>query len=421
MLRRCLPQRIRKALDELPNTLGETYERALLEIGKEKWTYAYRLFQCITVACRPLRVKELAEFLAFDFEAGASPIFRADWRSEDPRDTVLSTCSTLISIVNMNGLSVAQFSHFSVKEYLISSRIMEGRVPRYHVPLEPAHVVMTRACLSLLLQLDDHITDEQIEGFPLAKYAAQYWVDHARFEDVLSHTEDAMKQLFDPRKCHFAVWVGIYDIDGYRTPFPRHKRTPLYYAARYGFHNIAEWLVTTCSQDVLASGSPFRTPVGVASIHGHHKVVEILLKHHAAAVNTQHLREWVPLQAAACFGHLGVCRVLLEFGAEVDAKNLSERRTPLSLASYRGHTTVARLLLEHGADVNAHDEAGRTPLHGALERGHLELIQLLLAHGADPNSQEEGGRTLLPLMPSISKENSGTWQMRGMAGRVSQP
>ena len=114
-LRRCLPQRIRKALGELPDTLDETYERTLLDIDEEKRAFAHRLFQCITVAYRPLRVEELSEFLTFDFDSGGRPIFRADWRSEDPKDTVLSTCSTLISIVDTGGPPVVQFSHFSVK------------------------------------------------------------------------------------------------------------------------------------------------------------------------------------------------------------------------------------------------------------------------------------------------------------------
>src|SRR6266851_4244532 len=107
----------------------------LQEIGKEKWEYAYRLFQCITVAHRPLSVAELAEFLAFDFEVEGSPIFRVDWHSEDAKDIVLSTCSTLVSIIDAGGSLVVQFSHFSVKEYLTLSRMLEGHVPHYHIPL----------------------------------------------------------------------------------------------------------------------------------------------------------------------------------------------------------------------------------------------------------------------------------------------
>ena len=113
-LRECLRQRIRCALNELPDTLDETYDRSLEEIGKQKWEYAHRLFQCVAAASRPLRVKELAEFLAFDFDTNSIPTLREDWREEDPTHAVRSTCSSLLAIVEVDGSSVIQFSHFSV-------------------------------------------------------------------------------------------------------------------------------------------------------------------------------------------------------------------------------------------------------------------------------------------------------------------
>jgi hypothetical protein len=402
-LRRCLPQRIRKALNELPDTLDETYERTLQEIGKEKWEYACRLFQCITVARRPLDVVELAEFLAFDFEAEGGPIFRADWRSEDAKDTVLSTCSTLVSIVDADGSPVVQFSHFSVKEYLTSSRMLEGRVPRYHTPLEPAHVVVTEACLSVLLQLDKDITRERMKEFPLAKYAAQYWVDHAKFEDTLSHVEDMMKRLFKPGNPHFLAWVWTYDLDDYlfsgrprfmftETPPTIPPASPLYYAALCGFHGIAEWLLTTFSQDVNAQVGIFGTPLNGASNRGYLKVVEVLLKHNAA-VNQQDYMGWAALHDASFSGHLEVCRVLLEFGADVNSSD-DDAATPLCEAVTKGHAEAAKLLIEHGADVNIRNLTFQ-PLYRALESDRPELAQLLLEHGAEINFPGKDGNTLM--------------------------
>ena len=69
----CHPGRIRHALVELPKTLDATYERTLQGIKEADWELAHRLFQCVTVASRPFRVEELAEFLAFDFSAGPIP------------------------------------------------------------------------------------------------------------------------------------------------------------------------------------------------------------------------------------------------------------------------------------------------------------------------------------------------------------
>jgi hypothetical protein len=149
-LRRCLSPRIRRALDELPETLDETYERTLLDIDDENWEYAHRLFQCIVVARRPLHVEELAGFLMFKSEEGGSLTFEENWRPVNPRDMVLFTCSSLIAVVNVNGSPVIQFSHFSVKEYLTSNRIAKGRVSRYYIPLESAQLLVTQHVLPFL-------------------------------------------------------------------------------------------------------------------------------------------------------------------------------------------------------------------------------------------------------------------------------
>jgi hypothetical protein len=122
-LRGSLPARIRRALDELPETLDETYDRTLRDIDKTNWEFAHRLIQCVAVAFRPLRVVELAEILSFDFKAGPIPKFHEDWRLGDPVDAVLSTTSSLLAIVDVEGSPVIQFSHFSVKEFLTSARL----------------------------------------------------------------------------------------------------------------------------------------------------------------------------------------------------------------------------------------------------------------------------------------------------------
>src|ERR1700758_5372144 len=87
-LRRCMPSSIRKALNELPPTLDETYERALQEIPKEKQQHAHRLFQCLVVATRPLLVEELAEVFAVEFDPNAKPNLMEGWRPENPEDAL---------------------------------------------------------------------------------------------------------------------------------------------------------------------------------------------------------------------------------------------------------------------------------------------------------------------------------------------
>ena len=115
---------MRHTFEELPESLDETYERILKEIKKLNRGHARRVLQCLVVAIRPLRVAELAEVLAVDFD-DAEGILRLnpDWRWEDQEVALLSACSSLIAIVETVDSRVVQFSHFSVKAFLTSPRL----------------------------------------------------------------------------------------------------------------------------------------------------------------------------------------------------------------------------------------------------------------------------------------------------------
>jgi len=247
MLRRCLPGTIRRALDDLPKSLDETYERILFSIGEERWEYAQRLFQCLAVSFRPLCVDELAEVLAIQFDAGTLPDYDGTLRPEDSEEAILSTCSSLVTIVNVNGSPVVQFSHFSVREYLTSERLANARkaLSRYHILPGSAHIVLAQASLGVLLALDDEVDKHRVKEFPLALYAARYWVDHAQVENVSSSIEDAMKLLFDCTKTHLQRGSGFMTLTTHfgkscllTTP---HRRTPPLYTMQLFVDSVALW------------------------------------------------------------------------------------------------------------------------------------------------------------------------------------
>ena len=77
-----MQRNVRGILSKLPKTLDETYERVLRDIHEDNREHARRLLHCIAVAIRPLFVEELAEILAFDYDAAEGGIsqFRMDWR-----------------------------------------------------------------------------------------------------------------------------------------------------------------------------------------------------------------------------------------------------------------------------------------------------------------------------------------------------
>src|SRR5712675_411601 len=199
MLRLCFPWRLHQALEELPGSLDETYERILLNIDRERREYAHRLFKCLTVSAYPLRVEELAEIFVMDFGSGNVPNYRPGWRLENPGEVVLSACSSLIAITDVDGSQVVQFSHSSVKEFLTSDRLnMAATNPSwYHIDYLSAHTILAQASLSILLHLGSSVDKGKIEDLPFSLYAARHWVDHVQFEGVLTGIQDSVARLFD--------------------------------------------------------------------------------------------------------------------------------------------------------------------------------------------------------------------------------
>ena len=389
-LRRCMPPSIHKSLNELPITLNDTYERILQGIPKEKFQHAHRLFQCIVAAIRPLRVEELAEIFAIEFGPNELTNIMECWRPENPEEAVLSACSSLIAIIDDRGSKIVQFSHFSVKEYMTSDRLQTsdiGHVCDYHIALEPAHALLARACVAVLLQWDEKVDRERVATFPLAEYASSHWLDHAKFETVQSHIQDALEHLFNPNRPHLRACIWVHNVEvkySYNSDHsaagqpPPLKATPLYYAVFCGFTELAKWLITAQAEDVNAKCYDDKTPLHVASQEGHVDAVRVLLEH-GAHVNSQDCDMWMPLHFASDGGNVKVAQLLLEHGATLNAESLLGS-TPLFLASATGQTEVVRLLHDHGADIDV--GPGETPFQVATRKGRNDVAELLLEYGA---------------------------------------
>ena len=392
-LRRCMPSSIRKSLNELPITLDGTYERILEGIPKQKWQHAHRLFQCLVAAVRPLRVEELAEIFAIEFGSNVALGLVEDWRPEDPEEAVLSACSTLISIIiDDNGWKIVQFSHFSVKEYLTSDRLQSTdieNVRQYYIPLEPAHTLLAQACLTVLLQLDENVDKKRLERFALVFYAAKHWVDHAKFQNVVSQIQDTMEHLFDPMKPHFRAWTWIHNtdwcssskFDQYSSP-PPPDFTSLYCAASYGFSGLAKRLIIAHAEDVNAKCYGGDTPLHAASVRGHVDVAQVLFDH-GADINVQDDSGYTPLNIASFHGLPKVVQFLLGHEPALDTRN-SWKCTPVYNASRYGHLEIVRLLLDHGADANIQGIYG-IPFQAATQFGHHDVARLLQDHCAQLN------------------------------------
>ena len=381
-------------------TLDETYERILLEMDSKEREYVIRLLQCLAVSCRPLRTNELAEVLATQFDAGQIPRLNMDWRPEEPDETVLLTCSNLVTTIDLGDhhddndhgkARFVHFSHYSVKEFLTSERLAgskEKNLSQFYISPESAHTTLAQSCIGTLLQLDNN-TEDIVRSFPLAKYAAQFLFQHVQCGDVESRIENGLQRLFDPDRTHFAVWVSIHDMEQEHDspdspldePITPPKPSPLYYATLFGFLRLVQYLVITHRQDPNKSPGELGSPLHAAAFLGHTAIARFLLEH-TAKVNARSKYYPTPLHRAVERGNLDVAQLLIGYGADVNVLDHSGV-SPLQKASRCQNLDLAELLVKGGADVNVRDKSKSTPLHEASRNGDLNVMQFLLSHGAD--------------------------------------
>ena len=419
--------------------------------------------------------------MAVDFDsADRIPKLNPDWRWEDQEQALLSSCSSLITIVNVNDTDdndnvndsvntgnnannngddddnnaddadddfyyffrdddgdgdgngsgngnendkevvearVVQFSHFSVKEFLTSPRLVAPSrdVSHYHIFLEPAHTIMAQACLSTLLRSDDPL-DHTSVGMtsPLARYAAQHWVTHAQFGNVSLRLQNAMECLFDMSNPYFSSWLQLHNIDTRAQnsflssfkPDKGHGGSPLYYAALCGFRGLVEYLIVKYPQQVNEIGGLYMTPAVAALAGGYFQLAQ-LLSRNGSSVEPRDFNMWSPLHWAAHHGDLEAMQVLLDCKANINSRTTIDR-TPLHEAVGKSPgakgPTVVRFMLEHGANANARMQ-GTTPLHLASRYGRSDVARLLIEHGAEVEAKDSRGRTPLQLASAEGRDS----------------
>lgn len=61
----------------------------------------------------------------------------------------------------------------------------------------------------ILPRLDTTITEDNLEKISFTGYPAEHWVDCARFEDVLGHTNDGEAATFIGTPLHYAALCGF--------------------------------------------------------------------------------------------------------------------------------------------------------------------------------------------------------------------
>ena len=388
---------LRQQLKTLPATLPQTYERVLLNIDKSYSRYALKILQWLTYSKYPLSLSELAEVVAIDEDE--DPRFNPERRFPEPED-ILLMCSSLVTTTEeedfiwrgvstyprMGRVVKVKLAHFSVKEYLVSTQIMDGSARKYSIQEVDANVCIARDCLSYMLYFTKEspkpamreIRKDRWE-YPLISYAASEWTEHARVGGKINEefVVDLIMELFTSGETACSMWLFLDAIWALAWP----NELPLYYASRNNLLGVARRLITM-GVDVNAHSGYYGNALCVASAYGNTEIVKLLLEtmliSSGVDVNLEGITT-TALNLAAANGYVEVARLLVDAGAGPYSKNAA-----LYIACRRGHNEVVKLLLGVGVNPNRRWRAA-SPLKQAVEMGYHTTVKILLDAGADVN------------------------------------
>ena len=447
---------VREALDSLPKSLDDTYNRILSSIDDENREDVLRILQWLCFSARPVRLDQMVEVLAV--EVGQLLQLNPVRRLRNLQD-IVALCPTLLCIArrsldywerqrefgeNVLGreeVEEIKLAHLSVKEYLVSGRIRAGPTSIFDISEKSANLSIAVTCLVYLLHFDvlDLTPDAPVE-FPLIVYAAEHWVQHYKAAEANASTarlDDLIVDLLATGGKCFLNWRRLYDFDcnGQRFNFTKENGqscfgdgSPLYYASFLGLHgvvnrllvsgvdinaqggrhgnalqaaihgdheNVVKLLLNNGAKIIMQRGECSGTPgaLDLAVERGHDKIVEMLLSN-GVDVDAQESYHSSPLMSASRNGHVQIVKSLLARGAHVQ-EGRTDEYTALAAASGHGHMEVVKLLVAHGADVNLRGYYCGAPLRAASSRGEVQMVKFLIANGADVNAVEAYGLTPL--------------------------
>ncbi|XP_019326256.1 PREDICTED: espin [Aptenodytes forsteri] len=171
---------------------------------------------------------------------------------------------------------------------------------------------------------------------------------------------------------------------------------PVHYAAAKGDFPSLRLLLGHCPSTLSAQTKTGATPLYLACQEGHLEIIQYLVQDCGADPHTRAHDGMTPLHAAAQMGHNTVIVWLMSFTTVSLSERDAEGATAMHFAASRGHAKVLSWLLLHGGEITT-DSWGGTPLHDAAENGELECCQILVVNGADLSIRDQDGYTAADL------------------------
>ncbi|KAK6839420.1 hypothetical protein PG987_005286 [Apiospora arundinis] len=423
---------IRKALNNLPTDLDETFNRALqkIRVGAH-FREAQDIFTWIKAAASPPTIKELSE--AFAIRATHQPSKSA--RQGDDMDNVALWCGNLVEVDEES--ECVQFVHHSVLEFLLGESSDDTLSP-FHLDLKQASQKLGEMCLAYLnsnglkgvpatrpeLQNSIPIRNPMIIVNAMAKPGSKL---AAIYKGVLQPRQelDPNEQNLMTTETSKAHTEECLILD-YRTQTPMTTRKSKTHTEEYPIldhktHSpVATQQIKAHTEECLLLDYRTQVPMSrrkndseVQKTLSHSPTGPMLPKlpgNNGSRSEISVLRDAAESRHYATIRHLwsGTHVDLMKLAAEVGDltffdvlfKDMSQEDhdecgSILVCAASLGHLTAVQLMerCRGFSYINQHDKANAMIV--AAQRGHVDVIEELIGWGVDPNIRLASGITPL--------------------------
>ncbi|KAL3440618.1 hypothetical protein BJX65DRAFT_26209 [Aspergillus insuetus] len=410
---------IRLALENLPRSLSETYDRCISRINAKQSDLARRILYWVSVAIKPFDALQLQEALSMDPETGI-----ADPGRMLPAKEIVKLCCHLI-ICDTNG--DIRLAHASVDQFLQERSVginqLWGEYTLSHAKIELADLCLTRLlplCCGGMLERykgPETLTDSSSVLGTIKK--------HIPFSGVLGFSRAPSAQIPWPPKLsqnkpsldtsaflQFAQyhWALLTDsIDKNSMIWRKFRRVALVQKPAFPIHpwgvmgdSVDSHYVARLAWAISQKHRPlFSLLVGPDRPQVHRDVFDVPLPHydnlsllHLAARSNfpdavtellpdpKHLvsfdRGRMVLHHAAAAGSVEAINVLVPFYSKYLDDKDANGHTPLHLATVNNRHEMVALLMSWHARANTVDKGGQTPLVYAVRHCDAAMVQLLI-------------------------------------------
>ncbi|TEY71675.1 hypothetical protein BOTCAL_0088g00070 [Botryotinia calthae] len=428
---------IRNGLNQLPSSLDVFYERALENLSEEDQYYVKIALQWIAYSVRPLKIFELSEAVIVQPES--SPYLGQDKKLICEEDSfiildMIPSIFVTIYVDDSDDLPFKEkwhirFSHYSVQEFLQSSRMSNGPAKQYHLQEFNGLEFIAAQCIAYLIHVGSFFKDsysglsDVYNRFPLIYHAVLCWTYYIQRLEILSNESfnlvgnlRELASLFmsgnqATSNNHDAWKISQIICKDARRKIPYPAITPSdasrefdlgspLHAAATGWY-FPEKIVTlllAAGMNPNKSGGELRYPLVAATDKNKLEICKLLCKGGAIPDPGWSVRGETALQVASRKDYVDICAYLLGQGADIENRDITDDvakydfpdslMTPLLLATKHRKLAVIELLLASGADVESVYNV-YTPLQYASEAHDVQACKLLLDSGSDVNHMTE--------------------------------